>query len=213
MAGSRIAAHRRGPCGVRGPLPTIGAGFKVTRAAVMDMEPRRSVLRWASEYVVTAERAGNALLVTATIALIVGFCLPWWSVRAWVTPRAPRTYLTVSTGFSGWGWLSFVAALVALALTTRLMVARGTRLDKRMLGWATVAAGVAELLGSALFIITAPKTEILLDAGRVASRGVGLTIAIVAGVVLVASGLLMLVSRKRQTSAPVEQDADPMMAG
>ena len=177
----------------------------------MGMEPRRSTLRWASEYVVTAERAGNALLVMATIAPIVAFCLPWWSVnfRADHSPNVFRT----TYGFSGWGWLSFVAALVAIALTTRLMVARGTRLDKRMLAWITVAVGVAELLGNVLFIVMAPKTEIFLGGGRVATRGVGLTIAIVAGGMVIVSGLLMLVSRNRQAPARAERGAARMLAG
>jgi hypothetical protein len=160
---------------------------------------------------VTAERAGNALLVTATIALIVAFCLPWWSLRGWVLPRAPRTYLTVSTGFSDWGWVSFVAALMALALT--VMVARGTWLDKRMLAWLTVAAGVAELLGNVLFMVMAPNTEILIGAERLASSGIGLTIAIVAGVVLIASGLVMIVSRNRRVPARAERGAAHMLAG
>jgi hypothetical protein len=179
----------------------------------MRTEPRRSTLRWASGYVVTSERAGNALLVMATIALIVAFCLPWWSVN-YRADHSPNTFGT-TYGFSGWGWLSFAAGMVALALTTRLMVARGTWLDKRMLAWATVAAGVAELVGNTLFIITAPKTEILIGAerSRFVSRGVGITIAMVAGVLLVASGLLMLISRNRQAPASVERGAAHSMAG
>jgi hypothetical protein len=179
---------------------------------MMGREPRRSTLRWASGYVVTAERAGNALLVTATIALIVAFCLPWWSVNYRGGDHSPNTFRT-TYGFSGWGWLSFAAGMVALALTTRLMVARGTWLDKRMLAWATVAAGVAELVGNTLFIITAPKTEILIGAERFVTRGVGLTTATVAGVVLVASGLLMLVSANRHEPASDERSAAHMLVG
>ena len=95
------------------------------------------------------------------------------------------------------------------------MVARGTWLDKRMLAWASVAAGVAELVGNTLFIITAPKTEILIGAerSRFVSRGVGITIAMVAGVLLVASGLLMLISRNRQAPASVERGAADLLAG
>jgi hypothetical protein len=137
----------------------------------------------------------------ATIALIVAFCLPWWSLRAWVLPRAPRTYLTVSTGFAGWGWLSFLAALVALALTTRLILARRTWLDKRIVAWVTMTAGAAELLGNWLFIITAPKTWLGGGAGQVATRGVGLTVATVAGVVLIISGVLMGAPHRRRSPA------------
>ena len=177
----------------------------------MRTEPRRSTLRWASGYVVTSERAGNALLVMATIALIVAFCLPWWSVN-YRADHSPNTFGT-TYGFSGWGWLSFAAGMVALALTTRLMVARGTWLDKRMLAWATVAAGVAELVGNTLFIITAPKTEILIGAERFVTRGVGLTAATVAGVVLVISGLVLLVSRNRQAPASAERGDAHILAG
>ena len=68
----------------------------------MRTEPRRSTLRWASGYVVTSERAGNALLVMATIALIVAFCLPWWSLRAWVLPRVAAH---LPHGFNRLRWL------------------------------------------------------------------------------------------------------------
>jgi hypothetical protein len=122
-----------------------------------------------------------------------------------------HTYLTGSNGFSGWGWLSFAAGMVALALTTRLIVAWGRWLDRRMLAWLTVAAGVAELLGNALFIGMAPKTEIFIGVGQVATRGVGLTIATVAGVVLIASGLLMLASRNQRTPAVGEQGTGPTL--
>jgi hypothetical protein len=98
-------------------------------------------------------------------------------------------------------------------LTTRLILARRTWLDKRMLAWLTVAAGVAELIGNALFIVTTPKTEILIGAERIATRGVGLTIAMVAGVVLIASGLLMLISRNRQAPASVERGTADMLVG
>jgi hypothetical protein len=183
----------------------------VTRAAVMQREPRRSTLRWASGYVVTAERAGNALLVMATIALIVAFCLPWWSLG--VSPwGSGNSYVLVSSGFTGWGWLSLVAGLLALALTTRLVLARGTWLDKRMLALVTVVAGGVELLGNALFIAAARKTLIAIGEGQFASRGAGLNIATVAGSVLVASGLLLLSSQKRQRS-PAESAAKTARLG
>ena len=114
--------------------------------------------------------------------------------------------------FSGWGWLSFAAGLVALALVVRLVIAKGislgVHLDSRMLASTTVAAGLAELLGNMLFIAAAPKTEIFIGAGQGATRGVGLDIAMVAGIVLTASGLLMFASNKRHSPAELaEADA------
>jgi len=108
----------------------------------MRPEPHRSVLRWASECVVTAERAGVALLVLGTVALMAAFLLPWWSLRRegiiFVNPTV------VGDGFSGWGWLSFAAGLVVLALTVRLVIEKGTslgaRLDNRMLAWIAMVA-------------------------------------------------------------------------
>ena len=70
----------------------------------MDTRPRRSTLRWASEYVVTAERGGNGFLVMATIGLIVAFCLPWWSLWMSGYGGLGRPSTLVATGFSGWGW-------------------------------------------------------------------------------------------------------------
>ena len=82
---------------------------------------------------------------------------------------------------------------MVFALTTRLMVARGKSPGKQFgthtPGFVTVAAGVAELVGNVVYIIMAPKTEILIGVGQGASRGVGLTIAAVAGVVLIISGV------------------------
>lgn len=181
----------------------------------MRPEPHRSVLRWASECVVTAERAGVALLVLGTVALMAAFLLPWWSLRregiVFVNPTV------VGDGFSGWGWLSFAAGLVVLALTVRLVIEKGTslgaRLDNRMLAWIAMVAGVAELLGGVLFIVAAQKTEVFIGAGQVASRGVGLGIAMVAGVVVIASGLLMLASRNRQVPASAERDASRIVVG
>jgi hypothetical protein len=133
----------------------------------------------------------------ATVALMAPFFLPWWSLtREGIVFVHPTE---VNDGFSGWGWLSFAAGLVALALVVRLVIAKGTplgtRLDSRKLAWTTVTAGVAELVGNMLFIATAPKTEVFIGAGQVATRGLGLDIAMVAGVVLVVSVLLMLASQ------------------
>jgi hypothetical protein len=59
----------------------------------------------------------------------------------------------------------------------------------------------------------APKTKVFLGGSRFANVGVGLTVAIVAGVVLVASGVLMLVSRNRQAPASDGQGAAPELVG
>ena len=154
----------------------------------------------ASGSVVTAARAGAVLLVIATIALLVALCLPWWSLRMQVFQDR---WVTVSPAFSGWGWLSFAAWLVALTMTLRLVVVGwpyGNRSHNRGAAWVIVTAGAAELLGNVMFIVSAPKTEVFVSAGQFASYGAGLIVAIVAGVMLVASGLLMLGSKDR---APV----------
>jgi len=173
--------------------------------------PGLRVLRRASEYEVTTERAGVAFLTMATAGLIAAFFLPWWSL--WISPYGgrERPYVAASTGFSGWGWLSFAAGLVALALVVRLAIAKGTsldaHLDSRMLAGITVAAGLAELLGNMLYIAAAPKTEIFIGAGQGATRRVGLDIGMVAGVVLIVSGLLMFASHKRRSPAEPAEGA------
>jgi hypothetical protein len=142
--------------------------------------PRLRVLRWASEYEVTAERAGVAFLTMATAGLIAAFFLPWWSLWISTYGGRERPYVVASTGFSGWGWLSFAAGLVALALVVRLVIAKGTlpgaHLDSRMLAGITVAAGLAELLGNMLYIAAAPKSLSRIFMQRVAwlaARSVG----------------------------------------
>ena len=173
--------------------------------------PRLRVLRWASEYEVTAERAGVAFLTMATAGLIAAFFLPWWSLWISTYGGRERPYVVASTGFSGWGWLSFAAGLVALALVVRLVIAKGTlpgaHLDSWMLAGITVAAGLAELLGNMLYIAAAPKTEIFIGAGQGATRRVGLDIGMVAGVVLIVSGLLMFASHKRRSPAEPAEGA------
>jgi hypothetical protein len=62
-----------------------------------------------------------------------------------------------------------------------------------------------------LFIVAAPKTEIFIGAGQVASRGVGLDIGMVAGAALVASGLLMFASRDPRVPAFGERGAAPTL--
>jgi hypothetical protein len=181
----------------------------------MNTQTRRSTLRWAPEYVVTAERAGNSLLVMVSVLLVIAFCLPWWQLKV-VADHSPVLNQD-AYGFSGWGKLSLAAALVAVVLTAGALVARGKspvpRLGNRTLAWVTVATGLTELFGNLLCIIVAPKTKVFLGGSRFANVGVGLTVAIVAGVVLVASGVLMLVSRNRQAPASDGQGAAPELVG
>jgi hypothetical protein len=170
--------------------------------------------------VATARRAGQVLFAVASVALFIALFLPWWSVRVF----RGFTYLSVSTGFSGWGWLSVAACLATLVVTARIFVLPqmgrvlpvGKRLDSRMTACVSVAAGVTELLGNVLFIAAAPKTN-LISGGLgliVKGRGVGLTMAMVAGAVIIVSGLLLLISPKYRT-APVSsgQDAPSPLVG
>jgi hypothetical protein len=163
--------------------------------------------------VVTATRAGEVLLAVASVVLFIALFLPWWSVRVF----RGFTYLSVSTGFSGWGWLSVAACLVTLIVTARIFVVPrvatglplGKRLDSRMTACVSVAAGVTELLGNVLFIAAAPKTN-LISVGLgliVKGRGAGLTMAMVAGGVIIVGGLRLLISPKNRT-APVSSGQD-----
>ncbi len=71
------------------------------------------------------------------------------------------------------------------------------------------------LRGVSEYVVTAERarTEILIGAGQVATRSVGLTIATVAGVVLIVSGPLMLIARNRQAPASVERSATDILVG
>jgi len=159
--------------------------------------PRRSFGSSASK-----GRAG--LLALATIVLFIALFLPWWSTKDF----SGHTHLLVSTGFSGWGWLSVAACLVTLVVAARIFVVQmapglplGKRLDSRIAAWASVASGVVELLGNVLFISAAPKTRLSVSFGEVSEgRGVGLTMAMVAGGVIIASGLLLLIRPKNRTA-------------
>jgi len=100
---------------------------------------------------------------------------------------------------------------------TVMLIAGGTshgkHLANRTQGLVTVAAGAAELVGNVLFIVMAPKTEIFIGAGQIATRGAGVTIAMVAGVVLIISGVLMLVSRNRRVAVLSAPSALSTLAG
>ncbi len=155
-----------------------------------------------SDSVTTMTRVAAILLAFATVLLFVAMFLPWWSLKV---TMVLRTHLVVSTGFSSWGWLSFAAGLVALVVTTRLLVVPHLameipfekRLNIRVMAWATLAAGGAELLGNLLFINAAPRTRLGFGGSEIASHGVGLVIAIVCGLTFIICGLLMLLQRDR----------------
>jgi len=123
----------------------------------------------------------------ASLVLLVAFFLPWWSA----------TVLLIGTvsldGFNSWGWLSFIAWLAALALVVRLFAGAtfrwAPRLDERMIGGFLAGAGIAEVIGNILFIVVAPTG---VQAGAAASLGFGVVIALIAGLAIVYSGLLLL---------------------
>ena len=164
--------------------------------------------RSTSESVETsAQTRALLLLVVATIVLIIALFLPWWTVKI---SLMNHTHVVVSTGFTSWGWLSFTAWLVALATAIRSWRLRQStmsaplrsRLDGQVAAWVTVAAGVAELLGNVLFVLTAPKTRIGVSSEVVASHGEGLVIAIACGLAIAFIGLLMLTPYSRGSSTP-----------
>lgn len=164
------------------------------------MKHHRSILHWASEYTVTGERASKALMVIGTVLLVVSYCLPWWSVKYAGILNGNQT--VVSYGFSGWGWLSLAAGFAAVYLVTRLVGGGASphkQLNASTLGWVAFAAGAADLIGNWLFIAAAPQTLNYVGVGQTATRGAGLTIATVAGVALIFSGLLIAVSDGQQS--------------
>jgi hypothetical protein len=140
----------------------------------------------------------------ATLALFIAFFLRWSSLRVSLTSRPS---LLVSNGFSGWGWMSFAAWLVMLVLVAwRLALPQGAGATfakgvvNQLAAWAIVAAGVAELIGNALFMATKYQTSVVF--GYPPSVGVGFVIAVIAGWVVIASGLLVVVSSAWRSPAP-----------
>lgn len=133
----------------------------------------------------------HLILGGATVLLFIALLLPWWSVTAIFVG-------TVSLdGFHSWGWLSFIAWLLALGLSVQL-IARpralaetqlAKLLDNKMVARLVVATGVAELLGNLFFIFAAPSGG---GAGYSAGISSGVVIAIVAGLAILYSGLLLL---------------------
>ena len=78
----------------------------------------------------------------------------------------------------------------------------------------SVAAGVVELIAAGLFIIAIPKSFSRgLGGTRLSYISAGLPIAMVAGVMLIASGLLMLGSRVRPEPADSVQAAPDALVG
>ena len=166
-------------------------------------------------------RAGIALLPVATGLLLISLFLPWWS---WTVVGAFHPTFSVSlNGLTSWGWLSFGAALLALGLTMRCFapphLARGTLLakapDTSVAAPLTVTAGVTVLLSGVLFVFVATKGggSFFTFASNFAGLGAGLIIAMVAGVMLIASGLLMLGSRVQREPADSAQAAPDALVG
>jgi hypothetical protein len=162
-----------------------------------------------------AARAGTVLLAMATLALFIAFFLRWSSL--WVS-LTRRPFLLVSKGFSGWGWMSFAAWLVMLVVGVwRFAVAQkaGATFAKgvvnQLTAWATVAAGVAELIGNALFMATKYQDSVVF--GYPPSVGVGFVIAVIAGWVVIASGLLVIVSSAWRSPAASALSAQSTLVG
>jgi hypothetical protein len=148
-------------------------------------------------FVGVASKAPAFLLAAATVVLSVALFLPWWPTEEW---RGPFERSFGSTAFYGWGWLSVAACLVSIVVTTIVVpgLQFGRRLDRRVAAWACLAGGGLELIGNVLLILAAPKTSVGLFAGQVShGRSVGLTLAMVAGSVIIASTLPLIRSKNR----------------
>jgi hypothetical protein len=168
-----------------------------------------------------AAQAGIALLPVATGLLLISLFLPWWSWK--VVGGLHPTFAVSLDGLTSWGWLSFGAVLFVLGLTVRLValprLARGTLLataiDTSVADTLTVAAGVTVLLSGVLFVFVATKGGGSFDsfASHFVGVGAGLIIALVAGALLIGSGLLMLGSRVQPEAAYSAQGAPEALVG
>ncbi|MHB8245911.1 MAG: zinc ribbon domain-containing protein [Acidimicrobiales bacterium] len=156
------------------PVIPVGATTSETRVASQGVQ--LSFAQW--------------VLAGATVLLFVALLLPWWSVTAVFVGSVSLD------GFNSWGWLSFVAWLVIAALAVKLVA--GDRLslpqvdkvlEPPLVPKVLVGAGAAELLGNVLFIIVAPTGS---GTGYSAGIGAGVVIAIICGLAVVYSGLLMM---------------------
>lgn len=135
--------------------------------------------------------AAQQILSVATILMFIALLLPWWTVTA--------VFLgSVSiNGFHSWGWLSFVGWLAILALTIRLIAGPrllagttfGSVITDKLLARGLVVAGAVELLGTVFFILVAPTGS---GTGFSAGISSGVVIAMITGVAVVYSGLLMI---------------------
>ena len=74
----------------------------------------------------------------ATALLVIAACVPWWLLTT-DGVLAFGSSVVVTDVFSGWGWLSFTAGLVVLALIVRLLVP-GASWPTKKLGDRTLAS-------------------------------------------------------------------------
>ncbi len=178
---------------------------------------------------VTARQAGSWLLVVASVLLVASLFVPWWSEMWNFDHSVPfRESFDVWSGLSGslsewypaWqmsmaAWLTVAVSLVTVALTVMVVVRKsaGKPFANAMVALACVAAGVIEIAAAVLFIVSSRKSFIGVGVLLRSSIASGLIIAMVAGVMLIASGLLMLGARVRPELAYSAQGASEGLVG
>ena len=112
-------------------------------------------------------------LGVATLVAFIGMLLPWYSASAF-------GYSVSVNGFHRWGWLSFVAMLVAAAATAVMLGAgRVATGRKRQLRMVALVAGILEVLGAVAFWVDASGST----GGVSGSPSVGLFLTLIAGLV------------------------------
>lgn len=140
--------------------------------------------------------AAGLVFVVATVVVCVSLFLPWSSEEEFFFGD---TYERVVTGFSGWGWLSAAACLIAISVA--LVVAGqlfghsvlGMRVSSRVLGVAAIGAGAVELAGNIMVLSVKPESISAYSYALVPQgHGLGLLLATGAGGLMIASGLLLL---------------------
>jgi len=155
------------------------------------------------------------LLAASWIVLAIALFLTWWTV-SWIVPPITQPPPSITNGFSGlWGWVS-LASWIALTFGFALRAPRSAlrapvwirhiasmatmATEIKGLGVTAMLCGALELAGNLLFISAAPKTHIAMP-GQIATRGIGLDLAMACGLAIVVGGALMLASVRRSTRA------------